>query len=74
MFLLRIDVPVWEKRNQMNHLLNAGFEESGLTCNSAGWPLSPAGFKNATSQAGAKATLRDNDLLSRRRTSNSEKN
>jgi hypothetical protein len=51
----------------MNHLLDADSKQTRLTNHAVG-------FKNAKSQAGANSTPRDNDLLSRRRTSNSEKN
>ena len=57
----------------MNHLLYANSKESQLTCHRVGSPLFAIGLGNAKTQPGA-AALSDNDLLSRRRTSNAKKN
>jgi len=66
--------PFREDKNHMNHLLDAGSKQNRLTCHPVGRPLSAVGFTNTKTQPGANALLRDNDLLSRRRTSNHKKN
>jgi hypothetical protein len=58
----------------MNHPLDAHSKQNRLTCHPVGPPLSAVGFTNAKTQPGASALLRDNDLLSRPRTSNHKKN
>jgi hypothetical protein len=58
----------------MNHQPDADSKENRLTCHPVGRPLSAVGFTNAKTQLGASALLRDNDLLSRPRTSNHKKN
>ena len=66
--------PFREDKNHMNYLLYANSKENRLTCHPVGRPLSAVGFTNTKTQPGANALLRDNDLLSRPRTSNHKKN
>jgi len=63
-----------EDKNHMNHQPDADSKENRLTCHPVGRPLSAVGFTNTKTQPGANAPLRDNDLLSRPRTSNHKKN
>ena len=72
--LFCIGRPFREDKNHMNHQPDADSKENRLTCHPVGRPLSAVGLGNAESQPGANALLRDNDLLSRPRTSNHKKN
>ena len=73
LFFLSIDCTRKGEEDHMNHLVGVGSKETRLTNYPIGQSLCAVGVKNANSQAGANADLRDHHLLSRPRTCNSEK-